>query len=188
MATNEHTDGEIVLESLKDKEQFAALIERYAERLGRYVRRLGVKNDEDVQDLLQEIFLKTYQNLNAFDQSLSFSAWVYRITHNEAISFFRKRNIRPEGNMVEDSEAILLLVRDEEDLREKIEQRSDAEHVNRALNTIAYKYKEVLVLRFFEQREYAEISDILEIPMGSVATLIHRAKKALHKELEYFTK
>ncbi len=188
MLTNELTDAEIVEQSLNNKELFAVIIERYAERLARYARRLGVRRTEDVEDLLQEVFLKTYQNLNAFDSTFSFSAWIYRIMHNETISFFRKRSIRPEGNMEEDSESILALISDEEDVLEQLEKQSDGEHVHRALDQIDFKYKEILVLRFFEQREYAEISDILEIPIGSVATLIHRAKKVLRKELGYLAK
>lgn len=188
MPTNEYADVDIVQQSLSNKDVFAVLIERYALPLARYARRLGVSRSEDVDDLLQEVFLKTYQNLNAFDSTLSFSTWIYRIMHNESISFFRKRNIRPEGNMVEDSDAVLALIRDEDDLREHLEKQSDGEHVHRALDKIDFKYKEILVLRFFEQREYAEISDILQIPMGSVATLVHRAKKALRKELEYLVK
>lgn len=186
MERNEYTvsDAEIIKRSLINKDVFAELMLRYADRLGRYARRLGIRRDEDVEDLLQEVFLKVYQNMNSFDQTLSFSAWIYRIMHNETISFFRKRSVRPEGNLIEDSEVVLALVRDEEDLRTKLEEDSDAEHVMRALNAMPYRDKEVLVLRFFEQKEYAEISDILEIPMGSVATLIHRAKKRLASGLE----
>ena len=109
------TDTEIVQLSLNNKDFFAILIERYESPLSRYVRRLGVGDNEDVQDLLQNVFIKTYQNLNDFDQDLSFSSWIYRITHNETISFFRKKNVRPEGNAVADGEEILLLVKDDEE-------------------------------------------------------------------------
>ena len=60
--------------------------------------RLGIRNAEDREDTLQDIFIKIYKNLNGFDTNLSFSSWVYRIAHNEAISAYRKKNVRPEGH------------------------------------------------------------------------------------------
>ena len=182
---HEQTDEAIVVRALEDKEALAVLIERYEAKLSRYIRRLGVKNQEDVQDVLQNIFVKVYQNLNNFDTSLSFSSWVYRIAHNESISFFRHKNVRPEGNAVSDGEEALKLLINDEELTEKIDETLNAAHVNQALDALDEKYRSALVLRFFEERDYKEISDILKVPMGSVATLIHRAKSNLKKELAH---
>ena len=74
---------------------------------------------------------------------------------------------------------------DDTDVAQATEQALNAKQLSRALNTLDQKYRSVLVLRFFEERDYQEISDILKIPMGSVATLVHRAKKALGKELQH---
>jgi RNA polymerase sigma-70 factor (ECF subfamily) len=81
-------DEDIVGDALVHKEAFALLVLRYQERLARYLRRLGVMRREDMEDVLQNVFLKTYRNLNEFDRQLKFSSWIYRITHNEAMSFF----------------------------------------------------------------------------------------------------
>jgi RNA polymerase sigma-70 factor (ECF subfamily) len=135
---------------------------------------------DDQLDVLQEIFIKAYRNLNGFDTSLSFSSWIYRIAHNEAISFYRKKNVRPEGHMVGDGDEILgFLASNQEGPEVKFDKEINAEEVTRALELIDEKYREPIILRFFEHKEYDEISDILEIPMGSVGTLLHRGKKQL---------
>jgi RNA polymerase sigma-70 factor (ECF subfamily) len=129
---------------------------------------------------LQEIFIKAYRNLNSFDTSLSFSSWIYRIAHNEAISFYRKKNVRPEGHLVGDGDEVLSFISSSLDTADvKFDQGINAEEVNKALGLIDEKYREPLILRFFEHKEYDEISDILQIPIGSVGTLIHRGKKQL---------
>jgi RNA polymerase sigma-70 factor (ECF subfamily) len=121
-----------------------------------------------------------YRNLNGFDQKLKFSSWIYHISHNEAISAYRKKNVRPEGHLVADSAEILSFVSGSLDSAEvEFDQTVNAGVVNRALLNIDSKYSEVLLLRFFEHKEYDEISDILQIPIGSVGTLIHRGKKQL---------
>ena len=178
------TDEVIAQEALQNEAAFGVLIDRYDGKLRRYTRRLGVHSPDDQDDVLQEIFIKVYRNLNGFDTSLSFSSWIYRIAHNEAISFYRKRNARPEGHLVESSEEIIALISEngngaEEDLNTTI----DIDRMNTALDALDQKYREVLILRFFEYKEYDEISDILKIPIGSVGTLIHRAKKKLKTSL-----
>jgi len=179
------TDEELALMSRTQREFFGMLIERYDERLARYIRRLGVRDEDDIADVLQEIFIKVYRNLNEFDTSLSFSSWIYRIAHNEAVSFFRKKSVRPEGNLVNDSEALLPLLEDDHlGAEERFDRVLNAKEVAHALGTLSAKYRDIIVLRFFEHKEYNEISDILQIPIGSVGTRIHRAKHALEKCLQ----
>ncbi|PIZ73055.1 hypothetical protein COY06_05820, partial [Candidatus Peregrinibacteria bacterium CG_4_10_14_0_2_um_filter_41_8] len=65
-------------------------MQRYEGRLLAYINRLINVSNGEAEDILQEVFIKTYQNLNGFDLNLKFSTWVYRITYNQVISFFRK--------------------------------------------------------------------------------------------------
>lgn len=174
------SDKTIVQEALLDKERFGVLMDRYEAKLRRYITRLGILNPDDQLDVLQDIFLKVYRNLNGFDTGLKFSSWIYRIAHNEAISSYRKKNVRPEGHLVADSEEILSFVSGSlESADEMFDKTVNAQTVNHALLQLDKKYYDVLVLRFFEHKEYDEISDILRIPTGSVGTLIHRGKKQL---------
>lgn len=174
------SDEEIVRMTLRDPNQYGLLMERYEAKLKRYITRLGIRNPEDQLDVLQEIFIKAYRNLNGFDTSLSFSSWIYRIAHNESISFYRKKNVRPEGHLVGDSDEILgFLASSQEGEEVKFDKVINADEVNKALESLDEKYRQPIILRFFEHKEYDEISDILEIPIGSVGTLLHRGKKQL---------
>lgn len=178
------SDQEVVKQALADKQFFGEIVDRYEAKLARYIARLGVRNPDDQLDVLQEIFLKVYKNLNAFDTSLQFSSWIYRIAHNEAISWYRKKNVRPEGHLIADSEELLGFLSGKDEAADvSFDKTINAEEVNAALLDIDEKYREVIVLRFFEHKEYEEISDILKIPIGSVGTLLHRGKKQLASEL-----
>jgi len=178
------SDEELVSMTLKDKSCFGDLVERYEAKLLRYVARLGVRDPDDQLDVLQDIFLKIYRNLNGFDTSLKFSSWVYRIAHNEAISWYRKKNVRPEGHLVADSEELLGFFKGNEEMADiTFDKTVNSDEVNKALLVIDNKYRQALILRFFENKEYEEISDILQIPVGSVGTLLHRGKKQLANAL-----
>lgn len=178
------TDEEIVHRTLSDKEAFALLISRYEAKLSRYLERLGVSVREDREDVLQNVFIKAYRNLNSFDPALSFSSWIYRIAHNEAMSFYRARHARPQVILGEDSEMLLTELKDDSaDAAKLSELRLSRENLAKAFEQLEPRHREVLALRFFEERSYTEMSDILEIPVGTVSTLIHRAKRALRKAL-----
>ncbi len=180
------TDETIAHQALRDPEQFAVLIERYTGKLVRYLSRLGVSVREDREDILQNAFMNAYRNLNSFDATLSFSSWMYRIVHNEAMSFFRRRKARPEVKIDEGEERDFFFstLEDEQaDTSAQAERRLSAQELQEALNSLPDKYKEILILRFFEDRSYTDISDILHVPVGTVSTMIHRAKRALRKKL-----
>jgi RNA polymerase sigma-70 factor (ECF subfamily) len=178
------SDEALVTRALTDKQLFGELIDRYEQKLTRYITRLGVKDPDDQLDVMQEVFLKIYKNLNGFDTKLAFSSWAYRIAHNEAVSWYRKRSVRPEGHLVAESDEVVSLIASKELSADAVvDQAFNAQELSRALNAIDEKYREVLILRFFEHKEYDEISDILKLPIGSVGTLLHRGKKKLLAEL-----
>lgn len=180
----EVTDEEIVRRTLIDKEAFAPLIERYEAKLLRYLERLGVGVLEDREDILQNAFVKVYKNLNSFDPTLSFSSWMYRIAHNEAMSFFRFKHARPQVILSEEGEVLLTELRDEEsDTSHVAELRISREKLAEAFTTLSPQYRDALTLRYFEDRSYTEMSDILEVPVGTVSTLLYRAKRALRTAL-----
>jgi len=170
------SDGELVRFSLENADFFAQIVQKYEKPLLRYLLRISNISREEAEDLLQEIFIKTYQNLRDFDASLKFSSWIYRIAHNEAISAWRKKVSRGEKINLEKAEAAQLL-HSTLDVATQIDDQFLIESVQTILCDLPSKYREVLVLRFLENKDYSEISDILRRPMGSVATLISRAKK-----------
>lgn len=184
MLGDTRTDTEIVATALIDPQAIGAIIARYEDKLRRYIYRLGVRDHDEQADVLQDIFIKVYRNLNSYDTDLSFSSWIYRIAHNEAISWYRRRAVRPEGSLIAEGDDVLALLPTAMEAPEVAFDRTiEAKAVADALGRLDEKYREVLILRFFEHKEYDEISDILEIPIGSVGTLIHRGKKQLYHEL-----
>lgn len=163
-------------------------MKRYEEKLANYVKRFTYLPDEDIADIVQESFIKAYQNLNDCDCKLKFSSWMYRIVHNQAINFMKKNKQSIKIDIENDDEFVDWLVADT-----NIEKETINKHFNEYVKTIIEKlkpiYKEVLILKFFEDKDYQEISDILQKPMGTVATLLSRAKiqfkKIYEKEKKY---
>ncbi|HBI34265.1 MAG TPA: hypothetical protein DEA43_02095 [Candidatus Moranbacteria bacterium] len=173
----EKTDEQLVALTLKDENFYAILIERYEEKLTRYILRISGGSKEDVEDTLQDVFISAYKNLNDFDPDLKFSSWIYRIAHNKVISHFRKITARPKTVTYEGDGQLLNILASDLDIARDLERKYTGEEVRSILEELDEKYREVLVLKFLEEKDYKEISDILEKPMGTVATLINRAKK-----------
>lgn len=178
------TDEELVVLTLTDRDMYACLIRRYEAPLIRYVRRISGYSDDDIADILQDAFIGAYRNLNDFDPSLKFSSWLYRIVHNETISQHRKRRVRPQTVAVEESDAMFELLASETDVAHDVEQKMTAGRIRAVLDAMDPKYRDVLVLKFLEDKDYREISDILQKPMGTIATLINRAKKQFRDRAE----
>lgn len=176
------SDTELVQLTLSDQENFLYLVNRYETKLLRFIQRISGLSLDDAQDLLQEVFIKVYQNLNDFDQNLKFSSWVYRIAHNQVISNYRKNKSRPQVSLFDlDLESCEQLVSDF-DASQNMDQKILRDKMSRALDGLDLKYKEVLVLKYLEDRSYEEISDIIKKPTSTVGTLLSRAKKNLEKE------
>ncbi|MFZ6036177.1 MAG: RNA polymerase sigma factor [Patescibacteria group bacterium] len=180
----ETTDEEIVQRTLQDQEWYGCLVERYQAPLLRYIRRLSGLSAEDAEDILQEVFINAYRNLRDFDPALKFSSWIYRITRNATISDHRKRTARVQLIGGESAEQFLEMVKDERDVHTEVSQRLDAATVQRLIQRLDRKYADVLLLRYVEEKDYQEISDIMQKPVGTIGTLMHRAKAQLRSIIE----
>ena len=180
--SREATDEKLVELALEDVDWFGLLVERYEPRLKRYILRISSFPIETVEEILQDVFLKIWKNLNGFSGSVKFSSWIYRIAHNETISAFRKAKSRGHDQQVELDET--LFIPDKTDFVKEFDQQLTAVKIKKTLEHLPEKYREVLVLKFLEDQSYEEIADILRCPMGTVATLISRAKKQFRAEAE----
>lgn len=177
------SDLELVKLTLANQDNFVYLVDRYKGKLSSYIKRLTNVNNEDVEDLLQEIFIKVYLNLNDFNKDLKFSSWIYRITHNQVISGHRKLKARPEGYAVSIDDQLANSLAAEVDIKGQMDNKILQATINAALSQIDAKYRDVLVLKFLEEKSYQEISDILKKPLGTVASLMNKAKSEFKKEL-----
>lgn len=176
----EKSDSQLVTLALKNQDYFEHLVDRYEKKLSRYVRRLTGLDTESIEDILQEAFIKIYINLNDYDEKYSFSSWAYRITHNEAINYLRKNKkviTVPLETEDEENANLIEVLKSEIDVAEEIAQKDIIERIRKAISLLPDKYREVLILRYMEDMNYEEISDVLRMPMGTVATTINRAKE-----------
>lgn len=183
MTTKQQETDEAVVERVcaGDKEVYGILIERYEEKLTRYIRRF-TQVDDDISDIIQVVFVKAYTNLLSFDSTRSFNAWLYRIAHNEAVNYLKKRS-GEKVSFIDFDSLLPHLFADEEShtLAEKEETRR---HLEKALHGVSPKYREVLVLYYFDDFSYEEIADVLHIPRSTVGVRIQRGKDALKQQLE----
>jgi RNA polymerase sigma-70 factor (ECF subfamily) len=187
---NELTDNELVrLIREHDQERFSEIIDRYQTKLFVYLFRLVGDRDE-AQDLLQDVFLKSYRNLASYDTNRKFSSWIYRIAHNEAVNYIKRRSLKrfiPWESVT--------ATKDQLDLSSAEEGAEDAwirkemnQAVAAAIDRLPMKYRQVLTLRYWSDKSYEEISEILGRPINTVGTLINRAKRKLATEMESFDK
>lgn len=178
----EKSDAELVQLSLADQNVYLHLMKRYEQKLIRYILRISNFTREDAEDVLQEVFVSVYQNLSLYNPEFKFSSWIYRITHNKTINYYKKKKSRPVSLDLEDKEILDVIILDK-DIALDVVAEVGREMIIKAIGELEPKYKSVLVLRYLEGKEYSEISDILKMPVNTVGTLINRAKQILKKKL-----
>ncbi len=172
------SDEVLMQHAPSDLSAFETLIERYEAKLLRYVLRISQVSTEEAEEVLQEAFLKAWVNIHSFDPSLKFSSWIYRIVHNETISLHRKHKSRGLDKKISIEENLFEIHDEAKDLETALDTKLQADAVRDCLNRLPKNYRDVLVLRYLEDQSYEEISDIIKKPIGTVGTLVNRAKKA----------
>lgn len=178
------SDEEIFALVSQNKELYAVLIRRYERPLLSYLRRTSGGPAEELEDMAQNIFLKAYVYLHSFRSGEKFSNWFFSIAHNECIDHWRRNKKHSTSISLEGNENLQAVLRSEENLREQAEREWDREELRLALGEMPFKYREILALRFLEDRSYEELSVILRRPVATVGTLIRRAKKLFREILE----
>lgn len=159
-----------------DTEAFGVLVERYEEKLVRYGRRF-LSYREDIEDIVQDVFLSAFENMRSFDASQRFSPWVYRIAHNAYVNALKKRSRNPFVTL--DLDTLVSHPIYENPAQKEREQRELREMIDRGLEKLPPKYREILILYYLEEMPYKEIAEVLQVPTGTVGVRLKRAKAAL---------
>ena len=162
-----------------DDEAFGELIERYQAKLSRYARKFLLDPD-DAKDIVQDIFIKSYQNIRSFDASRRFSPWIYRIAHNEFVNALKKRASRRTVFTI-DFDTLFPHLTAPDTADSAALERDTRVTLDRYLDKISPKYREPLVLYYLEGMDYKEISEILQIPVSTVGVRLARGRAALQK-------
>ena len=162
-----------------DSIAYGELMKRYESKLTRYASKFLLSSD-DAQDLIQDVFIKAYENINSFDVSRKFSPWIYRIAHNEFINELNKRKSRKTVFTIDFDTFFPNLRANETSDKDSID-RELKEQLLKHVDALDTKYREVVVLYYIEGMEYSDISDILHIPVATVGVRLNRARALLQK-------
>lgn len=178
------TDSELVARVLKgDKNAFRPIVERYQNRL--YAMVVGMVRDEaEARDLVQNAFIKSYQGLDTFRLDSSFYTWIYRIAMNLAIDSCRKRRRRKTGSFDEavaarDDDGEMLELHHTDGPAEALQRKELRHRIFAAMEELTEEQREVLLLREVEGLSYAEISESMGIPEGTVMSRLFYARKKM---------
>jgi RNA polymerase sigma-70 factor (ECF subfamily) len=169
-----------------DKGAFARLVEKHKQSVyGLCYRLLGAS--EESRDAAQEAFVRAYTGIRAFDARQPFAAWVLRIARNHCIDLLRRRRptLALEARSDEPEAGVAPELRDHfavtgEDAVQAQEAQRD---LDRAVAALPPRYREVIALFHVQHKSYAEIADAMGVPMGTVMTWLHRARKQLKDSL-----
>lgn len=171
------TDEQLALRTQSgDQDAFGTLVERYEQKLARYGRKF-LNTHEDIQDIVQDIFMLAYRNIRSFDARQRFSPWIYRIAHNSFVNELRRKSRTPVFTV--DFDSFLAHPHAAEIPEQDAHEREMREMVGKGLGALAPKYREVLTLFYEEELSYKEIADVLHVPVGTVGVRMKRAKEAL---------
>ncbi|MBN1232133.1 MAG: sigma-70 family RNA polymerase sigma factor [Candidatus Coatesbacteria bacterium] len=140
-------------------------------------------NDEEKKDLCMEIFSRAFENISSFREESKLTTWFYRLAYNHLLNFARGRKdtILSASDMEGDLENIAC--EDQSEPCEILDLQKRQDILKTALEKLPVRYKSALVLYYYEDRDYREIAEIMDIPLGTAKTILYRAKEQLRIEL-----
>lgn len=171
-----------------DNSGFEILQKKYTRIISSLIRRM-IRNEQDVQDLTQDTFIKAYNALSSFQFGYSFSSWIYKIASNTCIDFLRKKRLNQISlNQKSDSEEDYEIEIEDKDFMPDINvmTQEKIEALRNAIENLPDNYKEIIKLRHEKEMDYADIAEKLDIPLGTVKAHLFRARKQLFQQLKKY--
>jgi RNA polymerase sigma-70 factor (ECF subfamily) len=178
---------------MADRARFADLAMEHMDSLYAGALRM-TRNPADAEDLVQETYLKAYRGFGGFEEGTNIKAWLYRILTNTYINRYRQQKRRPDETDIDDVEDFYLYRRlggiDEARISKSAEDTMfelfTDDEVKDALESLPETFRMAVLLADVEGFAYKEIAEILDIPIGTVMSRLHRGRKALQKRLYEF--
>lgn len=195
MVNNEHLsdkgkkDLHLVEKAIKgDQLAYAELMGRYRESIYFMMLKM-VKNTDDADDLSIEAFGKAFNRLEQYSPSYAFSTWLFKIASNNCIDFIRKKRIQvtsmDSGIKTDDGEVIFIDTKSGTlDPEETLEQKQKVMHMRDLVSKLKPRYRILVEKRYFEELSYEEISEELNLPLGTVKAQLFRARDFLSNMIE----
>jgi len=187
------SDQEVVLEAREGRQAaYRELVRRYERPIFSLIYRM-VRNREQAEDLSQETFVKALNAIESYRPEYKFSSWIFKIANNVAIDHLRRRELdtlsldgSPHALTPEAVQATALQLGDrQETALEELEARELGGEIERAIAGLRPEYRSCILLRHVEGRPYEEIATMLDLPLGTVKTYIHRARGELREALAH---
>jgi RNA polymerase sigma-70 factor (ECF subfamily) len=171
-----------------DRVAFTELVELYQDKIFHLAYRM-LNNRHEAEDAVQETFLRVYTNLHRYDETQKFSTWIFRIGTNLCIDRLRKRKNMtfsldaemPDG---EGNDYYAMLPGHEDTPEKQVIVSETQQQIRDAIETLPVKYKSVVILRYLHDMSLQEIGDVLDMPVTTVKTRVHRGREFLRKKLE----
>ncbi|MFC4386190.1 RNA polymerase sigma factor SigW [Gracilibacillus marinus] len=169
-----------------DQSAFEEIVEHFQGKVFAICFRM-VGNKHEAEDIAQEAFIRAYINIQSYDENRKFATWLYRIATNLAIDRMRKK--KPDYYLdaeIQGGEGLTLYSQIPDDNRlpeDEVESLETQSYIQKEIMALPAKYRSIIALRFIDELSLKEISEILEIPVGTVKTRIHRGREALRKKL-----
>jgi RNA polymerase sigma-70 factor, ECF subfamily len=179
-------DKEIIIKCKKnDKAALIYLFHKYEKYL--YNLCYGyIQNDQDALDLVQEIFIKVFNNLPKFDEKLPFHPWIRKISVNTCLNFNRdrKNNVISLNYEISDEITVQDTIASAINIENEIVDEDVRKIIRKNIRNLPKNYRIIIALRYYEDLSYNEIASLLNMPLGTIKTDIYRAKVILKKSLE----
>lgn len=185
----DHFDARLVKLARKgDQGAFAELVDLYKDKLFHLGYRM-LSNRHEAEDVVQETFLRVHKNWSRYDDKQKFSTWIYRIATNLCIDRLRKRKpsyyLDAEMNDQEGMDGYTLFPGDDKTPETEYLLSETQRTIHQAIAGLPAKYKSVIILRYLQEMSLQEISEVLDMPVTTVKTRVHRGREFLRKKLEH---
>ncbi|WP_100013038.1 RNA polymerase sigma factor SigW [Lentibacillus sediminis] len=171
-----------------DQSAFEDVVSFYQNKIYQHCFRM-LGNAHEAEDIAQETFVRVYVNIHSYDEKRKFSTWLYRIATNLTIDRIRKRKpdyyLDAEVKGTEGLNMYSQLASDKQSPPEEVENQELQRYIHREIAELPPKYRSIIILRYLEEFSLQEISETLDIPLGTVKTRIHRGREALRKKLRH---
>lgn len=186
-AEEKYPEYEIIRRALNnDQSAYKEILTKYEIGVRSVVRKM-VFDTQEADDLVQEAFIKAFNSLSSFNFEFSFATWLYKIAANNCIDYLRKKRLKTYSYdkpvSQKDGETQQEFADNVANIEKQMIQSETSLQIKAAIEELPEKYRLVIVMRHQEEKSYEEISELLDLPLGTIKARIFRAREMLNKSL-----
>jgi RNA polymerase sigma-70 factor (ECF subfamily) len=182
-------DLELVKKALQnDQKAYAELMVRYKDSIYFMILKM-VNNKEDANDLTVEAFGKAFENIEKYRPEFAFSTWLFKIATNNCIDFIRKKRLKTFSidesyESSEGDDRKIDFASEGLDPEEKMIKKQKSDLMRTIVDKLPVRYKQLVIMRYFDERSYEEIAEELDLPLGTVKAQLFRARDLLFNTIK----